>query len=157
MQELLAAALLVAAFLIYMSNTARSDPAPMAPIIIRPAIVQAPKENVSYHYPDQEVVRVAVDRNAAGPARMVYNQVGYMTSKDGGQVLALYGKPSYTRRGRYFYYTILNDIKVPVYHEGRDCMTEVACDEVYDGYELVVPDYNPAVKWVVRLYPRTYF
>jgi hypothetical protein len=151
--------LLAAALYLYQQTPVATRDEPRPPIIIQPRVVEVPKKspNFEYTYPDQETVRVVVDKNAAGPSHMVYEQVGYLTSTDSGVVIPLYGKPSYARRGRYYYYTIVNDIKVPVYNEGRDCMKEIACNEVYDGYEVVVPDHNPAVKWTVKLYDRTYF
>lgn len=141
--------LLVAALFLYASQ----KPTTVEKVVIERQVPIQTK--VVYQYPDHDVVRVAVDPNAIGGGPgMVYKQVGYLNAD--GQMLPLYGKPSYARRGRYYYYTIVNDIKVPVYLDSRDCMKEVACDEVYDGHEVVVPDYNPSIKWTVKLYENRY-
>lgn len=101
--------------------------------------------------PPSPTVRVAIDKNAvSGPE--TYKQVGYLTHES--HMFPLYGSPSRARRGRWYYYTIINDnaIKVPVYYSGRDCMKEVACDEIYDGSKVIVPDFNPTTEFNVKVY-----
>lgn len=153
-QHLVGVALIVAAAFIY-SNADKEEVKDKERVVFIVQKTAEPQPKV-YQYPDHEVVRVAIDKNALGGSPgMVYQQVGYLTGEGGG-MLPLYGKPSYARRGRYYYYTIVNDIKVPVYYENRDCMKEVACDELYDGMEVVVPDYNPSIKWTVKRYENRY-
>ena len=93
---------------------------------------------------------IYVDKNA-GSVPETYAQVGYL-SGPGSDLVPLYGKRSESRRGRWFYYAIVKDTKVPVFVEGRDCMREVACDEIYDGSTVVVPDIDPNVSWKVKIY-----
>ena len=91
----------------------------------------------------QPAVRVAIDPNAGGSPPGTYPQIGYVTieGEGHGQTLPLYGRRSEARRGRWYYYTIISGgIKVPVVSHGRDCMDEVACDELYDGEKLAVKD-----------------
>ena len=99
--------------------------------------------------PTTVVQRVFVDKNA-GSVPETYDQVGYLSGP--GNLIPLYGKKSEARRGRWFYYAIVKDTKVPVYVEGRDCMREVACDEIYDGSTVVVPDIDPSGTWKVKMY-----
>lgn len=103
------------------------------------------------------VTRVAIDRNAISDVPATYRQVGYMVSENpDAPKLPIYGKDSATRRGRANYYTILkgDDIKVPIYRDNRDCMQELACNELYDGDAVIVPDYDPAVVFSVKMYQK---
>jgi hypothetical protein len=54
--------------------------------------------------------------------------------------LPLYARPSVARRSRWYYYTIVAGIKVPVHVEGRDCMSEIGCEELLGGELVRVPD-----------------
>lgn len=115
----------------------------MVPIVVpmpqqRPVVVDKKEPTVVY-----------LDKNA-GKVPETYEQVGYLTG--GTDLVPLYGKRSESRRGRWFYYAIVKDTKVPVFVEGRDCMREVACDEIYDGSSVVVPDIDPNASWKVKVY-----
>lgn len=89
---------------------------------------------------------VALDANANGAPPGTYPQVGYLKEKDGaGLTWPLYGRAAHVRRGRWNYYTIApaaagGGVKLPVHFEGRDCMDEVACQEIGDGEHAEVPD-----------------
>lgn len=91
-------------------------------------------------------MRIAIDPNASGSGPGTYPQVGYLVpggvrAEAGHQLLPLYGRESMTRRGRWYYYVIAaGGIKVPVVRAGRDCMTEIGCDELYDGDVVSAPD-----------------
>jgi hypothetical protein len=56
-----------------------------------------------------------------------------------GAPLALYARPSFARRSRWYYYAIVAGVKVPVHVEGRDCMAEVGCEELLGGELVRVP------------------
>jgi hypothetical protein len=85
-----------------------------------------------------------------GEPKEPYTQIGLLVSKDGethaGEppvMLPLFGRKM-THRDRYEYYTATDKEhlwKVPVQVERRDCQTEVGCEELYDGMDVVVPDY----------------
>jgi hypothetical protein len=58
---------------------------------------------------------------------------------DQGETMPLYGKEVRGRRDRYHYYTVTDGEQlypVPVGHEGRDCMDDIGCQELY-GQEKV--------------------
>jgi hypothetical protein len=58
---------------------------------------------------------------------------------DQGETMPLYGKEVRGRRDRYHYYTVTDGEQlypVPVGHEGRDCMEDIGCQELY-GQERV--------------------
>ena len=65
-------------------------------------------------------------------------QMGLLTGP-GDETLPLYGKEVRGRRDRYHYYTTTggeNLYPVPVSHNGRDCMEDIGCQELY-GNETV--------------------
>lgn len=67
-------------------------------------------------------------------------QVGVLTNAS-EEVLPLYGKESRTHRDRYHYYTNtggLNLYPIPVTYKGRDCMEDLACNEIFDGEPVSV-------------------
>lgn len=102
--------------------------------------------------PQQININVTTDPNSY-TAPVVFGQVGYLS--DGTKMLPLYGEPSQTRRGRFYYYTVIGNIKLPLMYKNRDCMEEVACEELYDGEEVRVQDMSNET-WTVRLYERNY-
>ena len=88
--------------------------------------------------------RVAEANNQCGE----YKQIGILVGKDDDQVpptiLPLFGRSMAHRRDRYEYYTATDKEhlwKVPVQFEKRDCQTEIGCAEIYNGDDVVVPDY----------------
>ena len=99
-------------------------------------------------------VRVALDKNAGEPS--TYPQMGYLHTASSDLVLPIYGRPSYARRSRYYYYTTVpkSDIKIPVFSTGnttRDCMEELGCEELFDG-DLVEVNEVPGGPWTYKKY-----
>lgn len=106
----------------------------------------------SWAKPDTGFVRVVVDPNM-GTAPYTFNQVGYISRNN--ERVALYGQPSPTRRGRWNYYTLVDGIKLPVLNNSkRDCMDEVACEELYDGDVVYVGDLG-SEPWTAKVYARS--
>jgi hypothetical protein len=65
-------------------------------------------------------------------------QMGILVGGD-GETLPLYGKEVRGRRDRYHYYTTTggeNLYPIPVSHDGRDCIDDIGCQELY-GNEAV--------------------
>ena len=65
-------------------------------------------------------------------------QMGILVGGD-GETLPLYGKEVRGRRDRYHYYTTTggeNLYPIPVSHDGRDCIDDIGCQELY-GNETV--------------------
>lgn len=108
--------------------------------------------------------RIAIDQNAGASAPGTYPQLGYLRPAEGStSVLPIYGRPSMSRNGRAFYYTIIQDsgIKVPLHTPGgtgRDCMEDVGCEALLSGDTVTVPDASDAsglprgTTWTVVLY-----
>lgn len=77
-----------------------------------------------------------------------YKQIGMLVSKDLGEqppvMLPLFGRKM-VGRDRYEYYTATDKInlwKVAVQYEHRDCQDRLGCQQIYDGVDVVVPNYS---------------
>jgi len=67
-------------------------------------------------------------------------QMGLL-SGPGGETLPLYGKEARGHRDRYNYYTSTSGeqiYSVPVSRDGRDCMDDIGCQELYNSDQVSV-------------------
>ena len=64
-----------------------------------------------------------------------YRQIGYLK---GATRLPLFGKYAHARRDKWYYYTILDQIKMPVTNKKRQCSVAPGCDSVSSGDILQV-------------------
>ena len=74
-----------------------------------------------------------------------YRQIGILTRKNGKEtMLPLMGRPLYTNRQKWQYYTIneFNNIKLPVSKNGRSCTGEYGCNEIFNGDSVYVEGYK---------------
>ena len=92
-----------------------------------------------------------------------YRQIGLLT-KSGGNggnsgsssdpvILPLMGKPLFTSRDKWMFYTISdknNSMKLPIIIKGRNALSEIGVDNVYTGDTVYVQGYNETFK--VTLY-----
>ncbi|ADQ91113.1 hypothetical protein MpV1_190 [Micromonas sp. RCC1109 virus MpV1] len=72
------------------------------------------------------------------PGRM--QQMGILVGEN-GETLPLYGKEVRGRRDRYHYYTTTggeNLYPIPVTHDGRDCVDDIGCQELYGNESVTV-------------------
>jgi hypothetical protein len=76
-----------------------------------------------------------------------YSQLGYLSSHS--TKIILFGKPAHYGRDKWYYYTIINDIKLPVEINKRKCTVQPGCDSVstkdkvmVDGQEYTVHLYE---------------
>lgn len=110
-----------------------------------PQVVEVPVE-VPVMVPPPRPVRTQEIRREPefrGPPIKQYKpgymqQMGILVSGD-GETLPLYGKEVRGRRDRYHYYTTTggeNLYPIPVSHDGRDCIDDMGCQELY-GNETV--------------------
>lgn len=110
-----------------------------------PQVVEVPVE-VPVMVPPPRPVRTQEIRREPefrGPPIKQYKpgymqQMGILVSGD-GETLPLYGKEVRGRRDRYHYYTTTggeNLYPIPVSHDGRDCVEDIGCQELY-GNETV--------------------
>ena len=57
-------------------------------------------------------------------------------------VLPLYGKPTYRGSNKYLYYTAsdkMNQVKIPLTYNNKDCTDDQGCEEINDGSAITVP------------------
>ena len=59
-----------------------------------------------------------------------YRQIGYLK---GATRLPLFGKYAHVRRSTWYYYTILDEIKMPITINKRQCSVAPGCNEVSTG------------------------
>ena len=88
----------------------------------------------------------------ATPSDTAYRQMGILTPLNGASkdnILPLMGRPLFTSRQKFQYYTISNqhnNIKLPISVKGRSGLDEYGVDEVFDGDTVYVEGYNDAFK-----------
>jgi hypothetical protein len=81
-----------------------------------------------------------------------YRQIGIITPLNGtstNNILPLMGRPLFTSRQKWQYYTISNqhnNVKLPVSVKGRSALTDYGVDEVFSGDTVYVEGYNDAFK-----------
>jgi hypothetical protein len=81
-----------------------------------------------------------------------YKQIGILTMnkdnaqiKDKSHILALFGRPLFTSRNKWQYYTMTDkttSIKLPIIFNGKSCTNEYGCDELFGGETVYVKGYN---------------
>jgi len=87
-----------------------------------------------------------------------FSQIGILTplnrSSD-NNILPLMGRTVFTNRNKWQYYTISNqhnNIRLPVYHRGRNGLDEYGIDEIYNGDAIIVEGYNNGEKFLFKSY-----
>lgn len=80
-----------------------------------------------------------------------YRQVGILTrtSGEGDTILPLMGRPLYTHRDKWQFYTMNdknNQIKLPMSKNGKSCTNEHGCDNLYNGDVVNVEGFNDNFK-----------
>jgi len=82
-----------------------------------------------------------------------YSQVGYISR--GSTKHILFGKPAQYRRDKWYYYTIIHDIKLPIEINKRKCTVSPGCDSLstkdivtVDGEEYSVTMYETDLLYV---------
>lgn len=86
-----------------------------------------------------------------------FQQIGVLVSQDANEdqpiILPLFGRKMATR-DRWEYYVASDKFhmwRLPVQVKNRMCDDDVGCDEIYQGDEVVVPDYANKV-FIARIY-----
>jgi hypothetical protein len=103
--------------------------------------------NISYIPPGTMPINISTN---VGAVNTNYRQMGLLTPlNNSGKLLPLMGRPLYTNRNKWQYYTMSdqnNSIKLPIVKNGRSCTNEYGCDEIYGGDNVFVEGYNQAFK-----------
>jgi hypothetical protein len=115
-----------------------------------------PYKDERYFVPELSLVpRGAVPINMSTNVSAVdttYRQLGILTPLNGGSkdnILPLMGRPLFTRRSLWQYYTISNqhnNVKLPVSVKGKSALSEYGVDEIYSGDTVYIEGYNDAFK-----------
>ena len=75
-----------------------------------------------------------------------YRQLGILTSTNSkGKILPLMGRPVFTNRDKWQYYTMSdqnNSVKLPVSRNGRSCTNEYGCDRLFNGDTIYIEGLN---------------
>jgi hypothetical protein len=103
--------------------------------------------NLTYIPPGTVPINVSTNIGAVDTS---YRQMGLLTPLNGsGKILPLMGRPLFTNRYKWQYYTMSdqnNSVKLPIVRNGRSCTNEYGCDELYNGDTVYVEGYNQAFK-----------
>ena len=104
---------------------------------------------------ERYLVPINVSTNV-GAVDTNYRQVGILTPLNGkskDSILPLMGRPLFTNRNKWQYYTTSNqhnNVKLPLVYNGRSCTNEYGCDQLNSGDAIYVEGANEAYK--VTLY-----
>jgi hypothetical protein len=89
------------------------------------------------------------------PTGTEYRQMGIITPLNGSSkdnILSLMGRPLFTNRDKWQYYTISNqhnNVKLPISFKGRSALTDYGVDKIFDGDTVYVEGYNDAFRVTV--------
>jgi hypothetical protein len=79
-----------------------------------------------------------------------YRQLGILTATNTkGKILPLMGRPLFTNRDKWQYYTMSdqnNSVKLPVSRNGRSCTNEYGCDRLFNGDTVYIEGLNEPYK-----------
>ena len=87
-----------------------------------------------------------------GSVNTSYRQIGIITPLNGtstNNILPLMGRPLYTNRNKWQYYSISNqhnNVKLPISFKGKGALNDYGVDQIYDGDTVFVEGYNDAFK-----------
>jgi len=129
------------------------DNTPINGVLTNP--YDAPYKDERYLVPKQgQGVPINVSTNI-GAVDTSYRQIGIITPLNGNttnNILPLMGRPLYTSRQKWQYYTISNqhnNVKLPISVKGKSALNDYGVDELYNGDTVYVEGYNDAFKVTV--------
>lgn len=129
------------------------DNTPINGVLTNP--YDAPYKDERYLVPKQgQSMPINVSTNI-GAVDTSYRQIGIITPLNGNttnNILPLMGRPLYTSRQKWQYYTISNqhnNVKLPISVKGRSALNDYGVDELYNGDTVYVEGYNDAFKVTV--------
>jgi hypothetical protein len=120
----------------------------------------APYRDERYFIEQPLYVKGAVPINVstnigATPVDTSYRQMGIMTPLNGASkdnILPLMGRPLFTNRDKWQYYTISNqhnNVKLPISFKGRSALNDYGVDQIFSGDTVYVEGYGDAFKVTV--------
>lgn len=77
-----------------------------------------------------------------------YRQVGILTRTNTNDplIMPLMGRPTITNRDKWQYYSMNNNVKLPMSYNGKSCTAEHGCDGLYNGDTVYVEGYDDTFK-----------
>lgn len=79
-----------------------------------------------------------------------YRQLGLLNATNTkGSILPLMGRPVFTNRDKWQYYTMSdqnNSVKLPVSRNGKSCTNEYGCDRLFNGDTVYIEGLNEAYR-----------
>ena len=109
---------------------------------------------LSYIPPNTIPINVSTNIGAVS-ASTSYRQMGIITPLNGtskDNILPLMGRPLFTNRDKWQYYTISNqhnNVKLPISFKGRSALNDYGVDKIFDGDTIYVEGYNEAFRVTV--------
>ena len=99
----------------------------------------------------QGTIPINVQTNiGAVPENTSYRQLGLLNATNTkGSILPLMGRPVFTNRDKWQYYTMSdqnNSVKLPVSRNGRSCTNEYGCDRLFNGDTVYIEGLNEAYR-----------
>jgi len=97
--------------------------------------------------PIRNMVPINVSTNI-GSVDTSYRQMGIITPLNGASkdnILSLMGRPLFTNRDKWQYYTISNqhnNVKLPITFKGKSALNDYGVDKIFDGDTIYVEGYN---------------
>lgn len=128
------------------------DSIPINGVLTNP--YDAPYKDERYFVPSRQAIPINVSTNI-GAVDTSYRQIGIITPLNGNttnNILPLMGRPLYTSRQKWQYYTISNqhnNVKLPISVKGKSALNDYGVDELYNGDTAYVEGYNDAFKVTV--------
>ena len=127
------------------------QPQPMQPQQINVNYESGSSQLIPPYRNDGYLVPVNISTNV-GAVNSNFSQLGILTpvsqtSKD--NILPLMGRPLFTSRSKFQYYTISNQnnqIKLPITINGRSGLDEIGVDELFDGDTVYIEGYEDVFK-----------
>jgi hypothetical protein len=114
----------------------------------------APFSDERYLVP--KVVPINISTNiGATPSNTSYRQMGIITPLNGiskDNILPLMGRPLFTNRDKWQYYTISNqhnNVKLPISFKGRSALNDYGVDQIFNGDTVYVEGYDDAFKTTI--------
>jgi hypothetical protein len=111
----------------------------------------APYSDERYFVP--KVVPINISTNiGATPSNTSYRQMGIITPLNGiskDNILPLMGRPLFTNRDKWQYYTISNqhnNVKLPISFKGRSALNDYGVDQIFNDDTVYVEGYDDAFK-----------
>ena len=109
---------------------------------------------LTYSPPNTVPINVSTNIGAVA-AETSYRQMGIITPLNGtskDNILPLMGRPLFTNRDKWQYYTISNqhnNVKLPISFKGRSALNDYGVDQIFSGDTIYVEGYNDAFKTTV--------